>query len=429
MSLRIIILLLVLYLIPKGAFTQEEKQSAAQIIEQILQDGSIEKAIEKFDVMLLDTGKYDVSESEFNALGYSMAQQRNFDAAIAVLQMNVKAFPGSWNVYDSMGEIYSWINERDTAVWYFYKSLEINPDNQNALMNLSRISGYDYDLENETKVGFTYKESTSTAIDEEYFGMDPPGLEAKLFAPGLISTAGNFEFACTFSPDGKEFYFTRRKIEGGGNVIMFSRWEEDGWTVPDTAEFSKAGWNNEPYISPDGKRLYFGTSRIKPGEEQPSYGIWMMERLRNGWGEPYFCVDGMYVSTDNKGNMYLNDIYRKWGGGIVMMPVADAKDIDTVRVGGGVNDPVYAAHSCISPDRTYILFDCSRIDGQGGEGDIYVAFKNDDGSWSKGYNLGDTVNTAGTDFCPSISPDGKYIFFSRNKDIYWVSVDVLKKLK
>ena len=53
--------------------------------------------------------------------------------------------------------------------------------------------------------GFT----SSKKID--YLGQEPPGLEAKVFAPGIVSTEEFMEASCTFFPDGKEFYFTRGK--------------------------------------------------------------------------------------------------------------------------------------------------------------------------------------------------------------------------
>ena len=62
-------------------------------------------------------------------------------------------------------------------------------------------------------------------------------------------------------------------------------------------------------------------------------------------------------------------------------------------------------------------------------GDLFVAFRTADGDWGEAYNLGDTVNTPATNFCPSLSPDGKYLFFATYQDIYWVSADVIHRLQ
>jgi len=414
---------------PTIIFSQDNKQNAAELIDKIISEKGVDEGQKKFDEIMTDKNNYIINESEFNALGYKYARQNKFGEAIAVLKMNVQIFPDSWNVYDSLGEIFSWINYNDQAIANLNKSLELNPDNENARMNLSRINGTISDHNNETKTDFKYDCGESTGIKNSYFGEEPPGLVPKLFAPGLISTSGNFEFTCTFTPDGKEFYFTRRADEGGMNVIMVCKWGKNGWTAPDTAGFSRIGWNNEPHITPDGEKLYFGTTRVKPGEENPGYGIWIMNRMGEKWSKPGFATDGMYVSSTKDGSIYLTDISGLTEGGIVKITLKDGALQKPVRLGGGINNPVNGIHPFISPNEDFLLFDCFRKEGFGGEGDLYVSFKSENGNWSNAYNLGGQVNGPGTEFCASISPDGKYIFYTKNRDIYWVSAKIIENLK
>jgi Tol biopolymer transport system component len=362
-------------------------------------------------------------------LGYRLISQRKSAESIAVLKMNIKAFPDSWNVYDSMGEIYTWTNDTEKARVNFKKSLELNPANENAIKNISEINGFILDHKNETKSDFNYKCGESTGINKTYFGEEPPGLKAKLFAPGIISTQGHFELSVTFTPDGKELYFTRRADEGGVNVIMVCKWEENGWTAPDTANFSKEGRSSEPHITPDGSKLYFGTTRIKPGEEKPSYGIWVMNRLDNHWGKPEYAMYGMYVSTTYDGSIYFTDISDQSDGGIKKITSENGGLQKREKLGSGVNDPTNGVHPFISPKEDFIIFDGYRKEGFGGEGDLYVAYKDENGKWSDAYNLGVFINGPGTNFCASISPDGKYIFYTKNRDIYWVSTKIIEELK
>jgi hypothetical protein len=422
-----ILSIFILMLFPVLVLSQEVKPNAAILIEEIINDIGIEEAQKKFQEILADTSQFILLEDEFNTLGYSWIRQGMHNESIAVLKMNVKAFPGSWNVYDSLGEILAWAGSTDEAIENFKKSLELNPSNENAEKNLSQIYGTRSDHENETKSEFQFKGGTPTGITEPYFGEEPPGLTPKLFAPGLISTYGHFEFACTFSPDGKEFYFTRRN-DRGANVIMVSKWEEEGWTAPDTAAFSYPG-DHEPHITPDGKKLYFGTSRAKPGADQPSYGIWVMDREGDSWSTPEFATDGMYVSATLDGSLYLTDIEGLTEGGIIKLVLKNGVFEKPVRLGRGVNHPTNGIHPFIQPDEEFILFDCQREDGYGGEGDIYVSFRDDDGNWNDAKNLGADVNGIGVDFCASVSPDGKYIFYTKNRDIYWVSASILETLK
>ncbi len=419
---------LVLMLFPILVFSQEGKPNASTTIEQIINEQGIKEARQKFDEILSDTSKYLFLENEFNTLGYGLARESKDEEAIAVLRMNVKAFPDSWNVYDSLGEMLAWTGNTDEAVENFKKSLELNPANENAVKNLDEIYGTRSDLKNETETEFQYRCGEQTNIDKPYFGEEPPGLTPKLFAPGLISTHAHFEFGCTFSPDGKEFYFTRRNDDMGNNVIMVSKWEECGWTAPDTAAFAWPG-DHEPHIAPDGNKLFFGTSRVKPGAEQPSYGIWAMNRSGSAWSEPEYASEGMYASTTLDGSLYVTDVSGLTEGGIIRFEYTEGEYENPVRLGGGVNNPGDGIHPFISPDESFLLFDCHRKDGYGGEGDVYVAFRDDEGNWSDGVNLGAKMNGPGVEFCASVSPDGKYIFFTKNRDIYWVSTKIIEMLK
>lgn len=56
------------------------------------------------------------------------------------------------------------------------------------------------------------------------------------------------------------------------------------------------------------------------------------------------------------------------------------------------------------------------------------------GSWTMPVNLGKNINTENREFSPSVSPDGKYLFFVRDfggekGDIYWVDAKIIEELK
>ena len=77
---------------------------------------------------------------------------------------------------------------------------------------------------------------------------------------------------------------------------------------------------------------------------------------------------------------------------------------------------------------------CSRDrkDSYGGS-DLYISFRNKNGTWTKAKNMGKDINSGGGMICPSISPDGKYIFFNTTLNgkngIYWVSAKIIEDLK
>ncbi len=74
------------------------------------------------------------------------------------------------------------------------------------------------------------------------------------------------------------------------------------------------------------------------------------------------------------------------------------------------------------------MFDSNRSGGHG-DSDLYVCFSAGGGEWSDPLNLGPAINTEGYDAIPTLSPDGRRLFFHRDGDIYWVDAAVLDKLK
>jgi len=405
-------------------------QPAAAEIERVMRQSGPDAARARFqELQAAGEREFFIDETKFNALGYKFFQQEGKLAeAIAVFEMNSEAFPGAWNAWDSLGEALLAQNEFDKAEACYAKSLELNPNSQSGRDSLNRIR---LDFRSETKETVKFTPGQKTKLKGPYLGQMLPGLNPTLFAPGIVSTGGNFEFSIAFSPDGREIYFTRRKTLDGLNTMMVCRREKDGWTAPEEAAFCKGFASNEPHIIADGKKMYFGCKRQRPGEELAEYGnIWVTERTENGWGEPRFHSRGMYVSSTRNGDLYMTDVTMAAGGGIIKYPLAGGIYGAPEKLPGAVNEPVWASHAFIAPDESYIVFDSdNRPGGQGGEGDLYVVFRNPDGSWSDAFNLGDTINTPGTNFCPMVSPDGKYLFYSASRDIYWVSTEVIQRLR
>jgi glyoxylase-like metal-dependent hydrolase (beta-lactamase superfamily II) len=409
-----------------------QSDSAARALESLIASRGLEAAVAEFRKTIAGNERYNVAENELNALGYRYLQSGRTAEAIAVFEINAEAFPRSWNVWDSLAEAYMSRDDWDKAEVFYEKSVELNPENQNGKNQLSIIQGNRLELAGETKEILRFGAGAQTGLQKPYLGQKPPGLTPEVFAPGIISSAKAIEFGATFNPDGKEMYFTRR-IDGGQNTIVVSRWEKDGWTAPEEAAFATGFPSNEPYITPDGRKLYFGCNRARPGADRAEYAIWVVERTAGGaWGEPRYHGPGMFVSAARNGNLYMTDVTRLVGPDrpVVVYPWIGGRYGAPQRLGGGVNSPVVADHAFVAPDESYILFDSPvRPGGQGGYGDLYVCFKGHDGDWGEAFNLGDMINTPATNFGPMVTPDGKYIFYCTRRDIYWVSAKVLEELR
>lgn len=76
---------------------------------------------------LLDV--YPSLESYLNEIGYEFMYKDNIESAIHIFKMNVKLFPNSYNVYDSLGDAYYNVNEKYLALLNYTKALELYPEN------------------------------------------------------------------------------------------------------------------------------------------------------------------------------------------------------------------------------------------------------------------------------------------------------------
>jgi tetratricopeptide (TPR) repeat protein len=68
-------------------------------------------------------------EAEINDQGYKFMQLKKFDEAIKVFTLNTELFPNAWNTWDSLADAYMKKGEKQIALGYFRKSIQLNPQN------------------------------------------------------------------------------------------------------------------------------------------------------------------------------------------------------------------------------------------------------------------------------------------------------------
>jgi tetratricopeptide (TPR) repeat protein len=78
-------------------------------------------------------------EGTLNDLGYRLLQLGRVPDALGVFELNAEAYPMSSNVYDSLGEAYLMAGDRVSAVRNYRRSLELNPESQNAIRMLEQL--------------------------------------------------------------------------------------------------------------------------------------------------------------------------------------------------------------------------------------------------------------------------------------------------
>lgn len=83
---------------------------------------------------------YDFTENSLNALGYNLISLEKINDAIAIFKLNVEMFPDAANPYDSLAEAYMMNGKNWLAIVNYSKSLQLNPENDNAEKMLNQLT-------------------------------------------------------------------------------------------------------------------------------------------------------------------------------------------------------------------------------------------------------------------------------------------------
>lgn len=189
------------------------------------------------------------------------------------------------------------------------------------------------------------------------------------------------EHSPMLSPDGKTLYFTRagHPANVGGVLdkgdIWFSTKSGDSWSQPvhAGADINHPGLNGVVGFSTDGQRMYLLNFFDPEGR-----GI---SKQKNG----------LSVSTKNDG---------KWG-----QPQKLA-----IKFFSNESSHISAT---ISKDEKAIIMSIQSYETEGNE-DLYVSVKEENGEWSQPKNMGTTINTYAQEWVPFLSDDMKSLYFTSN---------------
>ena len=281
-----------------------------------------------------------------------------------------------------------------------------------------------------------------------YLGQPVPGLTPALFAPGIVSTDA-IELNGVFTPDMREFFFARGT--GPEPTLFHSRLTDGTWSAPRELPLypgQARALAVDMAVSPDGNELFFLGNYRPPGATGAANpDIWRSRRVKGEWTTaervaapvsteareiyPTVVGDGsLYFISDRPGGIGPTSVYRaqRRADGSFATPVLVPPPVNGES---GVGDPF------VSPDEKYMIF-VSRRPPNLGAGDLFISFRRAGGAWGEPVHLGETVNTDKTDFCPFVTPDGKYFFFSRRHtvdgkvsagDVYWMDAKFLEQFR
>jgi len=252
------------------------------------------------------------------------------------------------------------------------------------------------------------KANDSEALSNEalYFGLEPPGMTPQSFAAD-----SDWELGGMHGEDLEEFYFT------SGNKLPLS---------PLVVSFRKEDrvWKNYQFHASGSDTLY---SRDK-----------YIERTKSGWskiksiGAPFDTLPIMRLTASRTGTLVFDEWTSDGSGVIWFSRLKDGKWEAPKPFGPAINSGSWLAHPFIAYDESYIIWD-SEMEGGHGDGDMYISFKLEDGSWGDAINFGDKINTDGEDGGGYVTPDGKYLSYCPRcnppYDRMWVDAQIIEELR
>lgn len=244
-----------------------------------------------------------------------------------------------------------------------------------------------------------------------YLHMEAPTDTAELFLEGIVSTA-NFEHSPLTIVDENTIIWSRFDFAISDNPIcdiMISTYDGEQWGDAQYVEWSNENSENSSFYY-DGQILlhlkgdpYQLASYDLEDKVQTIIDISTDASLLHPTKHDNTLIYNMYVEGSPESIL----VYSEYDNGYSEpMKLLSDKDNEYLNITPFIN-----------ADGTILLYgSVFRPDGKGAS-DLYVSFKGPDGEWSEGINLGD-VNTENNERFPSLSPDGKYLFFVSNRTVY-----------
>ena len=274
---------------------------------------------------------------------------------------------------------------------------------------------------------------------KNYIDQNQPAGEPQLFAEEFVSKDDISEFGSVFNKRCDEFYFATDV--GGLSKIWMTQRMKGKWSEPKKIIEHNNYSFNDPFLDPEENRLYYISDMPKDSTDTTGdYDIWYSERVGMNWSIPINAgskintdANEYYISFASDGAMYFasnknKSKKRQHDYDIYKSNFVDNEYQTPEKLSDSINTSRYEADVFIDPNESYIIFCSARRDGFG-HGDLYISFKSKNNEWTKAINMGPKINSANHELCPFVTQDGKFLLYTSNQNIYWVSAEIINKLR
>lgn len=307
-----------------------------------------------------------------------------------------------------------------------------------------------YDVLSIIVLAFILPRCNSNRSPASYLGQNLAGSTPELFAPNLVNT-DSIEINAVFNTSFTEMFFTR--IINESFVLHHAELRDGQWTAPQPmkmfADQEATAVAIDPSVTPDGQTLYFLGISPTDRTNHAAPDIYVSKKIDNQWqlaakvghpvstdqyaeSYPVVVADGsLYFESDRPGGFGKRDIYRA-------QYLGNGKFDTPINLGAEVNSEQNARSTYVSLDEKYLITanDYSQKTG------FYISYKENNQWQTPIYlDLGDSLDNKWVHFCPYVSPDGQFFFFSRRfvdppgsgwkgvtkGEVYWVDLSQVLK--
>lgn len=222
---------------------------------------------------------------------------------------------------------------------------------------------------------------------------------------------------------------------GRASAQPFLAFDDPKFEIRNLEEINSEKDDYAPFVTPNGAWLYFTSSRLESADLYRiprlggSYGT--MEMLRESdvnttkddgvLNVPIPEMAQLYdldatmlssLSVSVTGVMASGRRARKRDTELFTFTIAsDGSSLSNFTPLTALNSRRWDSQPTIASDASFIIFTSTRSGGEGDK-DLWISYRQDDGSYGEPQNLGKPVNTGDNEISPFMAPDGKTLFFA-----------------